>query len=535
MSTRQRAELAITDETRQEGSTAMSVESSKEGFSWSEKKRALAAGLLVAGMMAALSLMPAPSAHAATTFTVNLTADTPDANLSNAACDVNPAASGKQCTLRAAIQQANATAGADTIRFAIPGTTGVKTISPASALPQITEQVTIDGYTQTGAHPNTKAIGNDAALKIQLNATNVGNNGLEIASSSNSVIKGLVINRFGVAGIAVGDSAANRIEGNFIGTNPAGTLDRGNGTDAVAIFDGPSGTVVGGTTLAARNVLSGNGDTGVFTTNSNANRLQGNYLGTDKSGTKDLGNEAGGVFIQNSQDTIVGGNTVASRNVVSGNGFDGISIVGTGNLNRVVGNLVGTTASGTGPLGNGLNGLVIGTTQTFVGDGTSLGTNTIAFNGQDGIRVQGGTATRIGRSSIFSNGGIGIDLVGGVEDAMGRTANDTGDTDTGPNSLQNFPVITSAKTVSGKTTIEGTLNTTPNEFFDIEFYSNPTGGDEGKIYIGDTFGTTDPSGNVTFTFTPTTAVAAGQTITAVSHNFAGDTSEFSVPRTVASS
>jgi hypothetical protein len=101
--------------------------------------------------------------------------------------------------------------------------------------------------------------------------------------------------------------------------------------------------------------------------------------------------------------------------------------------------------------------------------------------------------------------------------------------------LQNFPVITSAKTVSGTTTIEGTLNTTPNEDYDIEFYSNPSGGDEGKIYIGDTLGTTDSSGNATFTFSPTTAVAAGRTITAVSHNTAGDTSEFSVPRTVASS
>ena len=321
MSTRHEAESTMTGETKKEG-TEMTTRSSKEKLTWSKMTRALAAELLVAGMIAALSLMPAPSADAATTFTVNRTADTPDANLSNAACDVNTTASGKQCTLRAAIQQANATAGADTIRFAIPGTTGVKTISPASVLPTVTEQVTIDGYTQPGAHPNTLAVGNDAALKIQLNGTNVGNNGLEISNSSSSVIKGLVINRFGLAGIAVGgDSVANRIEGNFIGTNAAGTLDRGNATDAVAIFDGPSETVVGGTTLAARNVLSGNGDTGVFTINSNANRIQGNYVGTDKGGTKDLGNEDGGLFINNAQDTIVGGNTVASRNVVSGNGF----------------------------------------------------------------------------------------------------------------------------------------------------------------------------------------------------------------------
>jgi CSLREA domain-containing protein len=547
MSTRQRAQSAITDETKKEGSTAMTVESSKEGFAWSKKTRALAAGLLVAGMMAAVSLMPAPAADAATTFTVNLTADTPDANLSNAACDVNPTASGKQCTLRAAIQQANATAGADTIRFAIPGTTGVKTITPASILPVITEQVTIDGYTQTGAHPNTKAIGNDVALKIQLNGTNVpGGNGLEISNSSSSVIKGLAINRFGLAGIAVGgDSGANRIEGNFIGTNPSGTLDRGNGTDAVAIFDGPSETVVGGTTVASRNVLSGNGDTGVFLVNSNANRIQGNYVGTDKSGTKDLGNEDGGLFINNAQDTIVGGNTVASRNVVSGNGFDGISIVGTSSRNRVVGNFIGTTASGTGALGNDLEGLIIGSSQNFVGDGTSTGSNTVAFNGGDGINVSGGSANRIDHNSIFSNAAIGIDLSGGVEDAAGRTANDTGDADTGSNGLQNFPVITSAKTVSGKTTIEGTLNTLPNPNadvgYDVQFFSNPSGGDEGKTFIGSAQVTPDASGNATFTFSPSSTVAVGRTITATAQSSSpialddGNTSEFSAPRTVASS
>src|SRR5215212_8172904 len=116
MSTRHEAQLTLTNETRREG-TEMIVESSKEKSPWSERTKMLAAGFLVAAIMAALSLMSASSAHAARTFTVNLTSDTPDANLSKVACDVNPSALGKQCTLRAAIQQANATAGADTIRF----------------------------------------------------------------------------------------------------------------------------------------------------------------------------------------------------------------------------------------------------------------------------------------------------------------------------------------------------------------------------------------------------------------------------------
>jgi hypothetical protein len=143
------------------------------------------------------------------------------------------------CTLRAAIQQANATAGADTINFSIPGTSGVQTIHVNSrdvgALPTITEQVTIDGYTQTGAHPNTKTVGNDAALKIVLDGTNVGGSGLEISDASNTLIKGLVINSFGNTGINIigTTTVGTRIESNFIGTDASGTLDKGNGFGGV--------------------------------------------------------------------------------------------------------------------------------------------------------------------------------------------------------------------------------------------------------------------------------------------------------------
>jgi CSLREA domain-containing protein len=540
----------MTEETKKEGSEAMSVKSSKEGFAWSEKTRTLAAGLLVAGMMAAVSLMPAPPADAATTFTVNLTADTPDANLSNAACDVNPTASGKQCTLRAAIGQANATAGADTIRFAIPGTTGVKTISPASVLPGITEQVTIDGYTQAGAHPNTKAVGNDAVLKIQLNGTNVSSDGLVISNSSSSVIKGLVINRFGGAGIYIlGDSVGNHIEGNFIGTNPAGTLDRGNGATGVSIYDGPTREiVVGGTTPAARNVISGNrggvemgndGAGGLVSTE--ANRIEGNYIGTDKSGTKDLGNDFTGIFLDDTSNISVGGTTAAARNVVSGNGEDGLLLL-QGSTNALVrGNRIGTTADGTGALGNDLEGVAISGSRNFIG--STVWPNTIAFNGGEGINVSGGTQNLLDANSIFSNGAIGIDLSGGVEDAAGRTANDSGDADTGSNGLQNFPVITSAKTASGATTITGTLNSIPSGLgsgYTIQFFSNPAGGDEGKTFIGEINIDADASGNATFTFSPSSPVAVGKTITATAiaafPNLSDlDTSEFSVPRTVASS
>src|SRR5215211_6314841 len=213
------------------------IDKRTSGTAWSRK--ALGACLMVVGTLLAACLMAAQPAHASTTFTVNSTADYGDVAASDGVCDATRG--GGECTLRAAIEQANATSGADTINFDIPGT-GVQTIhvnsSGFGALPHITEQVTIDGYTQTGAHPNTKAVENDAALKVVLDGSSVGANGLQISGASNSLIKGLVINSFGGSGIGVfgTTSFGTRIEGNFIGTDASGTLDKGNGFDGVTAY-----------------------------------------------------------------------------------------------------------------------------------------------------------------------------------------------------------------------------------------------------------------------------------------------------------
>ena len=206
----------------------------------------------------------------------------------------------------------------------------------------------------------------------------------------------------------------------------------------------------------------------------------------------------------------------------------------------MLGNRIGTTANGTGALGNGVAGVLItgsNASNNLIGDGTSAGSNTIAFNGEDGIEVQAGTGNAISRNSIFSNTGLGIDLAGGFEDAQGNTANDPGDIDSGPNGLQNKPVLTSAKSSSTKTTITGKLASRPDSGYTIEFYSNPSG-NEGKKFIGQkSIVNTDPSGEATFTFSPSTKVPAGQTITATARSVNldasnGDTSEFSAPKTV---
>jgi len=215
------------------------------------------------------------------------------------------------------------------------------------------------------------------------------------------------------------------------------------------------------------------------------------------------------------REMMAGGTTAASRNVVSGNGGIGVDLIGASGT-KILGNRVGTTASG-----------------------TAAGSNTIAFNGKDGVTLfsSANTGNEVSHNSVFSNAGLGIDLIGPGENFLTNlpTPNDAGDTDSGANNLQNNPALSSAKTVSGKTTIKGTLASTAGETFTIEFFSNPSG-DEGKKFLGQKSVTTDGSGNASFTFTPATAVSVGQTVTATAtSDSTHDTSEFSAPRKVASS
>jgi hypothetical protein len=133
----------------------------------------------------------------------------------------------------------------------------------------------------------------------------------------------------------------------------------------------------------------------------------------------------------------------------------------------VLGNHIGTTATGSGPLGNIGQGVGLkGATGTLVGDGTSAGANTIAFNSSDGVVVTGG-GNRILANSIFSNDRLGINLFGGFQDPTGVTANDEGDPNIGPNGLQNFPVNTSAKSTPGGTVITGNLNSVLDDVYEV--------------------------------------------------------------------
>jgi CSLREA domain-containing protein len=440
------------------------IQFSKERLTRSSGK-ALATGFALAAIMLT-SLMASGPAQAATTFTVNNTGDPGSDGICNAA----------SCTLREAINAANSKPGADTIEFSIPRA-NVQSIRPSSQLPTITETVTIDGYSQFGSSPNTLEKGTDARLLIELDGVNAGSlaSGLEI-SADEVVVRGLVIQRFGGDGIAT-SGEANRIEGNFIGTDPFGRkAGPGNDDNGVNLLG--SNNVVGGDKPESRNLISGNEGAGVniFGTRvfgaADGNKVEGNLIGTDKTGVLDLGNSFAGVFMID-----------ASRNVVGGGASEA---------------------------------------------------NTIAFNGQDGVGIAAFDAAvtdaprnnPIRSNSIHSNGDLGVDL-----GADGPTANDAKDPDEGENALQNRPGLTSAVTSGGKTTVRGKLNSTPNRRFLIDLYSNPSG-NEGKRFLGQKLVTTNANGVATFNFTPAQAVAVGQTVTATATDQGRNTSEFSGPRAV---
>jgi hypothetical protein len=266
-----------------------------------------------------------------------------------------------------------------------------------------------------------------------------------------------------------------------------------------------------------------------------SDKVEGNFIGTDASGTQPLANGNSGVVVANdASKNLIGGNTPAARNLISANGGAGADIESSGN--RVSGNLIGTDKSGTVALGNSRDGVFVGgASETTVGGKVSGASNTIAFNGRDGVRVVTENVTIVPtgvdilQNSIFSNALLGIDLGGD-----GPTPNDGGtadDSDTGPNGLQNTPLLKSAITSGGSTTIKGVLDSKPNAAFTVQFFSNPAGGEEGEKFIGKQKLPPDPDGRVSFSFTPAHAVSGGQTITATATGAEG-TSEFSAPTTV---
>jgi len=425
-------------------------------------------------------------------------------------------------SLRQAIINANTTSGADLITFNI-GAGGPQSINLAAALDEITEAVMIDATTQ----PNF--VGNPI---IELpGATLPTGDGL-LVSGGGTTIRGFVINGFPGDGISISTVGNNIIERNFIGTTMSGNASAPNAGNGVTV-DGVDSNRIGGTTAAASDLISGNTGAGVEIINDSvANLVQGNFIGTDVTGTAPLGNgNFGVVLLTLVTNTTIGGVTAGARNLISANNNSGVVLFSnstTGNL--VQGNLIGTNAAGTGALPNVADGVSVtgNTHDNTIGGTIAAAGNTIAFNVGAGLSLNSGSGNAILGNSIFSNNSFGIDL----GDDAGVTPNDTCDVDPGANGLQNFPVLTSASSSGGNTTIMGTLNSTQGTTFRIEFFSSPncdpSGNGQGQTFIGfTTVATPALVCDVPISVTVPVAVPAGNVITATATDPTGNTSEFS--------
>ncbi len=463
-------------------------------------------------------------------------------------------------SLRQAITDSNASPGVlDTIAFNITGAgcagaPSVCTIKPASQLPAVTDPVIIDGYTQPGSSPNTLAVGDNAVLLVELDGSQIVGNAIAFEVRSNStVIQGLVINRFSYVGIYIdgtggGALGGHTIRGNFIGTDPSGMLAAGCGTWGVFLRTPNSN--VGGPSPGDRNVISANGTNSSLGANIRLEgdfgpvsgvAVQGNYIGTDASGTGPLGGGAGIALFPGSE-VEIGGSAAGEGNVISGNGGYGISMsydcVAVSQDNVIQGNWIGVDASGTNPLGNFQGGIYLGclTQNNHIG-GTSVGAgNTIAHNGGSsfsagaGIFLEStaGTGNEIRANLIFSNKSLGIAF-----GSSSPTPNDPGDADTGPNNLQNFPIILSSAPGAGNTHITGKFRSAPSATFDLDFFANAACSNfpreflGGETYLGSSPVTTDGSGNATIDVTLPVATEAGARISATATDPVGNTSEFS--------
>ncbi len=203
----------------------------------------------------------------------------------------------------------------------------------------------------------------------------------------------------------------NLVEGNFTGTDVSGMNRLGNGDDGVFFELGATLNTVGGTTAGACNVISGNDIDGVGIINSGTdeNLVEGNYIGTDLSGVNRLGNSRNGVFFAfGAYMNTVGGTAARARNIISGNGADGVDLSPGPELSLIAGNYIGTDVSGMKRLGNGNDGVLIASPFNTVGGSTSGASNVISGNVANGVELSADSA----EFDLVEGNYIGTDVSG---------------------------------------------------------------------------------------------------------------------------
>ncbi len=427
---------------------------------------------------AAATCLLATTRSEAATFTVNTTADGVDLVLGDGICE---ATNGEgDCTLRAAIQNANDLAGTDTIEFNISGS-GSHTITVTSDLPTITNDLTINGASQPGF---------SGSPLIAIDGSDTFGTGLLMTSTT--TVRSLNIRGFVGRSILISGGNNHTIQGCYLGTDITGTV--ASATDYGLHVQLSDGNTIGGPNPGDGNIISGNNFEGIVFVNSNDNTVQGNFIGTDA------------------------GHTLLIPNGTPAN--DNSGIYGTGN-NNIIGGLI--AGEGNYILGNNGDGIFWegGVDNSIIG-------NVIAFNTERGVNIAFGSRNQIRQNSIYSNGDLGIDL-----GDNGITVNDFQDSDAGVNALQNFPLITSAQSDGcNNLSLQGALQSNINtNDYTIEFFSNSeadiSGNGEGQTYLGEVLVNTSGAGVGGFQTQLSQQVPVGSFISATATSAILNTSELS--------
>lgn len=403
----------------------------------------------------------------------------------------------------------------------------------------------ISGNRNDGVFLSTNSVGNtisgnfiglnEAGTAILSNAYN----GVTISSAYSNVLgDGNVIsgNAFDGVGIINGASG-NIVRGTFIGTDSAGTVALANKRAGIGITKAPLNTI-GDPGFGAGNVISGNGDTGIYIIGAAAvgNSVQGNRIGTDSTGMQPLGNYSEGIYIRAAVSNVIG------RNVISANGTWGISLTNT-DWNVIQANTIGTAIDRFTPMGNstrvGSGGsrfhtieLSSGCRGNMIGGSAPGAGNLVAYTPAEagiyyaGIRIRdGSTNNPLLGNTFVGNAGLAIDLGDYLV-----TSNDDCDGDDGANQLQNFPVITQV-VGGGGTAIRGKLNSRPNTVYRLEFFASSAtdnfGVGEGEMLIGSKEVATGSSCSADFSATFAVPVPAGYRVSATATDPGNNTSEFS--------
>jgi hypothetical protein len=227
-----------------------------------------------------------------------------------------------------------------------------------------------------------------------------------------------LISGYSEAGVSINwpGAMSNTVSGNYIGTNVTGTVALGNGS-GVIIGHGATYNLIGGDSPAERNLISGNNEHGVamYFSGTVSNTIAGNYIGTDPSGTTAVANGADGAHMnQASHNWVIG-------NLLSGNAGSGASLCcgSDTSYNAISGNTIGLDISGTAVISNGYSGVSIGggPVNNLIGGDTPNERNLIGGNGEYGVRIDGdGTM-----SNTVSGNYIGTDIGGAVALGNGTT------------------------------------------------------------------------------------------------------------------